>query len=73
MQIVEAKFRIAEVPVPVRYFPEASSASLVDSITYGLRILWLVFRYLLHKTNLIRQTKFQSLERRYMRIQANAS
>ena len=73
MQIVEAEFRIAEVSVPVRYFPEASSASFIDSTTYGLGILWLLFRYSLHKTNLIRQTKFQSLKRRYVRLEANMS
>ena len=73
MQIVEAEFRVAEVSVPVRYFPEASSASLSDSITYGVGILWLVFRYLLHKNHLIRQTKFQSLKKRYVRLEANAS
>lgn len=73
MQTVEAEFRIAEVSVPVRYFPEASSASFVDSVNYGFGILWLVFRYFLHKNNLIRQTKFQSLKRRYVRVEANAS
>ena len=73
MQIVEAEFRIAEVSVPVRYFPEASSASFIDSVSYGLGILWLLFRYFLHKHNLIRQTKFQSLKRRYVRVEANAS
>ena len=73
MQIVEAEFRIAEISVPVRYFPEASSASFTASVKYGLGILWLVFRYFLHKTNLIRQTKFQSLKRRYVRLEANTS
>jgi hypothetical protein len=73
MQIVDSGFRIAEVSVPVRYFPEASSASFTDSVTYGLGILWLVFRYLLHKNNLVRQTKFQSLKRRYVKLEANAS
>jgi glycosyltransferase involved in cell wall biosynthesis len=73
MQIVDADFRIAEVAVPVRYFPEASSASFIDSAKYGLGILWLVFRYSLHKNSLLRQTKFQSLQRRYKRIEANAS
>lgn len=72
-QIVEAEFRIAEVSVPVRYFPEASSASFIDSVTYGLRILWLIFRYFLHKHGLIRQRQFQSLKKRYVRLQANAS
>ena len=73
MQIVDAEFRIAEVSVPVRYFPEASSASLVDSVNYGCGILWLVFRYLLHKKSVIRQTKFQSLKRRYKRIEVSTS
>ena len=73
MQIVDADFRIAEVSVPVRYFPEASSASFVDSVKYGLGILWLVFRYLLHKKSLVRQTKFQSLKRRYKRVEVSAS
>ena len=51
-QIVEAEFRIAEVSVPTRYFPEASSASFIDSSRYGLGILWLVFRYALHRGRL---------------------
>ena len=40
-QIVEARFRIAEIAVPTRYFPEASSASFFRSSVYGLKILWL--------------------------------
>jgi glycosyltransferase involved in cell wall biosynthesis len=68
-QIVDAGFRIAEISVPTRYFPEASSASFVDSARYGLGILWLVFRYSLHKTNILRQKKFQSLRRRYTKIE----
>ena len=68
-QTVEAKFRIAEVSVPTRYFPEASSASFIDSSRYGLGILWLVFRYLLHKHNILSQKKFQSLRRRYTKLE----
>ena len=37
-QIVDARFRLAEVSVPTRYFPEASSASFIDSSRYGLGI-----------------------------------
>ena len=73
MQIVEAEFKIAEISVPVRYFPEASSASFTASVRYGLGILWLVFRYFLHKNNLLRQSRFQSLKRRYVRLEANPS
>ncbi len=44
-QVVAAGFRITETKVPVRYFPEASSASFWNSCGYGLRILLLVLRY----------------------------
>jgi len=64
-QIVELKMRIAEVPVPTRYFPAASSASFGQSVVYGLSILWLLVRYGLHKSGLRRQRQFESLERRY--------
>ena len=70
-QIVDANFRIAEVSVPTRYFPEASSASLVASIRYGLGILWLMLRYAVHRTGL-RQKKFLSLRRRYTKVERAA-
>ena len=72
-QIVDAGFRVAEVPVPTRYFPEASSASFLDSSRYGLGILWLVFRYRLHRSGLMRQNKFQSLRRRYTKVERAAT
>lgn len=68
-QIVDAGFRIQEVPVPTRYFPEASSTSFVDSVRYGLGILWLAFQYFLHKRKLVQQKKFESLRRRYTRVE----
>ncbi len=43
-QVVAARFSIAEIPVPVRYFPEASTAGFLDSVVYGLRILYLLGR-----------------------------
>src|SRR3954447_12769421 len=64
-QFVALKLRIAEVPVPTRYFPQASSASFVQSSIYGLSILKLVFRYWLHKTGIRRSRDFESLQRRY--------
>jgi glycosyltransferase involved in cell wall biosynthesis len=63
-----AGFRFAEIPVPTRYFPEASSASFVASTVYGLKILGLVFRYVLHRTGLRRSRQFQSLKARYARL-----
>ncbi len=64
-QFVNLNMRIAEVPVPTRYFPEASSASFVQSSVYGLSILWLLFRYEMHRLGLVRQRSFESLTRRY--------
>lgn len=64
-QFVELKLRIAEVPVPTRYFPQASSASFVQSTVYGLSILRLLLRYWLHGRGWIRSGQFESLERRY--------
>jgi len=36
---VRAGFRIAEVPVPTRYFAEASSVNFRRSVIYGLSTL----------------------------------
>jgi glycosyltransferase involved in cell wall biosynthesis len=64
-QMVELRMRFTEVPVPTRYFAQASSASFLQSTAYGMSILWLLLRYLLHRTGIVRQLQFQSLERRY--------
>lgn len=67
-QVVEAGFRIAEVPVPTRYFPEASSASFLASSRYGLGILWLMARYVVHRAGWWRQRQFESLRGRYYEV-----
>ena len=67
-QAVAARFRIAEIAVPTRYFPEASSASFVDSVTYGLRILGVLFAYALHRTGARRSRRFDSISARYTRL-----
>jgi hypothetical protein len=64
-QIVNVRMRITEVPVPTRYFAQASSASFVASSIYGISILWLLVRYLLHRWGVIHQRQFDSLGRRY--------
>jgi glycosyltransferase involved in cell wall biosynthesis len=64
-QIVNVKMRITEVPVPTRYFAQASSASFFQSSVYGISILWLLVRYLLHRGGILHQRQFDSLERRY--------
>jgi len=64
-QIVSLDMRIAEHPVPTRYFAQASSVSFVQSSIYGLSILWLLARYWMHRTGIMHQRQFDSLERRY--------
>ena len=71
-QVVAARFRIAEIAVPVRYFPEASSAGFVDSVGYGLRILLLLARFALYRSGLHRSRRFESLRARYSRLPPGA-
>ena len=47
-------FRIGDVPIPTRYFSEASSINLRRSITYGVQTLLVMAKYLLQKAGLIR-------------------
>lgn len=67
-QAVAVRFRIAEIPVPVRYFPEASSASFVQSVGYGLRILLLLVKFFFHRWGILRLRQFESLRARYTRV-----
>jgi len=67
-QAVAAQFRIGEIAVPVRYFAEASSASFYQSTLYGLKILWLLFRFQLHQSGIRPLKQFQSLGARYRRL-----
>lgn len=62
-------FGIKEVPVPTKYFPEASKASFVDSVIYGLSILLLLGRFLVHRIFHVELLQFQSLQSRYRRVQ----
>ncbi|HUS07249.1 MAG TPA: glycosyltransferase family 2 protein [Bryobacteraceae bacterium] len=71
-QFVHEGFRVAEVPVPTRYFPLASSASLVQSSVYGLSILGVLLRFLLHKTGFRRHRQLESLQRRYSAPASNS-
>ena len=67
-QVVAAGFRIAEIPVPTRYFAEASSAGFVASSVYGLRVLTMLFWFVLHRRGIRRSRRFDSLRARYTRL-----
>jgi len=45
-QAVAKKYRIGEIPVPVRYFPEASLINFPRSLKYGLGTVWVGLKYL---------------------------
>lgn len=52
-------FNIADIPVPCKYFPEASSINFRRSARYGLLTLWTVFTYLLNQTGLVKNKLFK--------------
>jgi len=58
-QAVAFGFEITEIPVPTRYFEEASSVGLKDGIIYGLDTLWVVFKYVLNKLGILRSDEFK--------------
>jgi hypothetical protein len=44
--VARFKFRIGEIPVPCRYFKEASSVGFKDGIVYGFKTLWVVLKFM---------------------------
>jgi glycosyltransferase involved in cell wall biosynthesis len=69
VQIIHLNFKIREVPVPTRYFPEASSTNFAASVRYGLSILLLLARYALHRSSFIVQKQFECFPARYRRAE----
>lgn len=51
-QAIAFGFRVGEIAVPCRYFPEASSINFARSVRYGIATLGVVVKYLLHRTGL---------------------
>ncbi len=51
-----------EVPIETRYFKEASSISLGESILYGLEVLLTLGRYFLHKKGICHSSYFEPKE-----------
>jgi glycosyltransferase involved in cell wall biosynthesis len=51
-------FRIADVPVPCRYFDEASQIRFRASVGYGLGTLGVLGAYLLHRAQIRRDVRF---------------
>lgn len=57
-EIVAHNFRIGDVPVPCRYFEEASEIGFLPSVQYGLSTLGVVGAFLLHRLHLKRDARF---------------
>ena len=58
-QSVYFGFRLGDIPVPVRYFAEASSINFRRSTRYGLLTLWVMKQFLLQKLHLWRFRIFE--------------
>lgn len=59
-QAVRAGFKVGDIPVPVRYFDEASSINFRRSVTYGLRTLQVLALYWADKLGVWRSPLFQT-------------
>lgn len=53
-QCVALGFRIGDIPVPVKYFEEASSIDFKRSLVYGLSTLMVAGQYLVHRSGIVR-------------------
>jgi hypothetical protein len=58
-QAVHFGFKIGDVPVPVRYFDEASSINFRRSVKYGLSTLGVLGEYYLHRWGLRNSSRFE--------------
>lgn len=58
-QAVYFGFRIGDIPIPARYFAEASSINFKRSVTYGLLTLKVMGDYILQRTGLVRSPLFR--------------
>jgi glycosyltransferase involved in cell wall biosynthesis len=53
-QCVYHGFRIGDVPIPTRYFDEASSINFKRSLKYGFQTILVMLKYLIQKTGLFK-------------------
>lgn len=60
VQAVRLGFRLGDIPVPVRYFAEASSINFKRSLRYGISTLGVVGQYWLDRLGLVRSKLFHA-------------
>lgn len=61
VQLRTARFRIKEVPITTRYFPEASMIGFFKSTQYGFSFLWTLIKFFFHRLGIIRIISFVPL------------
>ena len=59
-QAVYFGFKLGDIPVPVRYFDEASSINFGRSLTYGLRTLQVLGQFWAHRLGIWRHGLFEN-------------
>ncbi len=62
VQAVYFGFRIGDVPVPVRYFDEASSINFSNSVVYGIETLLTLSKYLIKRMKFGHYKLFSKIE-----------
>lgn len=60
VQSVHLGLRLGDIPIPVRYFDEASSIGLAEATRYAVRTLWTFVRWYLHRLGVWRSSLFGS-------------
>jgi glycosyltransferase involved in cell wall biosynthesis len=53
-------FRAGEIPIPCRYFPEASEINFWRSTLYGLQTLWVCLEFLMHQSGIKKFARFEA-------------
>jgi glycosyltransferase involved in cell wall biosynthesis len=51
-QVIAREAHVVEIPIPTRYFREASSVDLVTSLRYARQTLWVLARFRAHRRGL---------------------
>jgi glycosyltransferase involved in cell wall biosynthesis len=51
-QVIARDARVVEIPIPTRYFREASSVDFLTSVRYGVRTIWVLGRFRAHRRGL---------------------
>jgi hypothetical protein len=58
-QAVNLGFKITQIPIPTKYFKEASTVNFLGSVNYGIGTVLLVMKWLIHRTGVIKFKMFR--------------